>query len=146
MPATQAYSSQGTVLQVSVPASPPNFVTVGQTRGLTGPSVTWTIDDITTLTSPGNFKEKFPLMKDPMSVSFTLVYDSSSANVGIDYLRASNMATYGVLERFRIVTSALVPRTIGFYAYVTKFAFKHETNKVAEVDVELTLSGPVTFG
>ncbi len=140
MAATQAYTSQGTTLQVSISSV---FTDVPQCKGLTGPNVTWTIEDITTLSSPSNFKEKLPLMKDPGPVSFTLVYDS--ANAAIEYLRASNFAEFGVLETFKIITSATVPKTIGFTAYVTKFSFKHESNKAAAVDCELMLSGPVTF-
>ncbi len=140
MPATIGYSSQGTVLQVSISAV---YTTVGQPQGLTGPSISWTIEDISTLTSPSNFKEKLPLMKDPSTVAFTLIYDS--ANVAIEYLRASNFAATGTLEAFKIITSAVVPKTIGFSAYVTKFMFKHVVNKAAAIDVDLTLTGAVTF-
>ncbi len=140
MAATQAYTSQGTQLQVSISSV---FTTVPQAKGLMGPNVTWTIEDITTLSSPSNFKEKLPLMKDPGPVSFTLIYDS--ANAAIEYLRASNFAEFGVLEAFKIITSAPVPKTISFSAYVTKFNFKHESNKSAQIDVEITLSGPVSF-
>lgn len=140
MAATLAYSSQGTQLKVTISGTP---TIVPQAKGLTGPNVTWTIEDITTLSSPSNFKEKLPLMKDPGPVTFTLVYDP--ANTAIEYLRGSNFAEFGTLETFSIVTSSLTPKTIGFTAYVTKFAFKHESNKSAQVDVELTLTGPVSF-
>ncbi len=137
---TIAFSSQGSKLQVSISAVDTDIL---QIRGLTGPSVNWDIADITNLNSPGNFKEKLPLMKDPGKVTFTLIYDP--ANAAHEYLRASNAAEFGTLEAFKEIINSATPKTIGFSAYVTKFQFKLETNKPGEVDVELTLTGAITF-
>ena len=140
MPATVPYSSQGTKLQVSISSV---YTDINQIKGLTGPSIDWDIADTTTLSSPSNYKEKFPLMKDPGTVSFDLVYDP--ANAAQEYLRASNAASAGVLEAFKEILSDPGQATIGFSGYVTKFEFKNESAQTGMAHVEITCSGAVTF-
>lgn len=139
MPVTLPYSSQGTILQVSISAV---FTAVNQSRGFTGPTVNWTIEDITTLSSTGGFKEKFPVIKDPGTVAFDLVYNPADA--AHEYLRASNAANTGVLEAFKLIIPSPAPITLSFSGYVTKFEFDNQSIKVGLAKVDLTLSGAIT--
>jgi len=141
MSATISYSAQGTVLNVLM-GSPAVLTPILQSKGYTGPSINWTIEDITNLSSPGGFKEKKPVAKDPGPCSFDLIYNP--ADPAHEYLRASNAAAVSVLEHFTLVMSSVTPKTVTFDGYVTKFEFDNQAIKVGTVKVEITNSGPIT--
>lgn len=139
--ATTAFSSQLSVLKVTITATP---TTIPQLRGLRGPSFgNWDIRDITNLTSPSNYKEKLPIMKDPGTVASQMIWNP--ADSAQEYVRASNAAATAVLETFSEVLSNVDTSTIDFSAYVTKFEVTLNHGEEAIAELELTPTGAISF-
>jgi hypothetical protein len=138
MSATLAASSQGSQLKVSISSV---FTPITQAKGLTGPSITTDYKEITTLSSPSAFKEYQPIMKDPGPVSFDLVWNPADPTHA--YLLAANQNS--TLESFEEITTHLVPKTIAYSAYVSKFEFSATTGDVWMAKVELKATGAVTI-
>ncbi len=140
MPATVSYSSQTTQLSIKISS------TLTPIPGIVGfplPDIAWDLDDITNLTSPNNFKEKKPIMKDPTPFSFDMIYDP--ADTAQEAVRAANNATLAPLTDFSITLSDTGAATVAFQGYVTKFQIKAEKGKSLMVTVEITPTGAVTF-
>lgn len=130
------YSSQGSHLQVSISSS---FTTIPGARGISGPSTDWDIEDTTALDSPSGYHEFFPTAKKLGPVSFDLIFSYAEATHA--YLLASNASVTPVLEAFKLITSAAVPKTLAFSGYVVKFEPDHQSLKVAVVKTQIQPTG-----
>lgn len=134
------YTSQGTLLKVTISALATSIPGI---KGLKGPTINWDVKDTTALDAPSNFKTKKPIMKDPGTVTFQIKYDP--ADPTHEYLRNSNAASTPTLEAFTEVLSDTGAATITFSGYVTKFEYAAESGEILMADVEVTVTGAVTF-
>lgn len=137
---TTAYSSQGTQLKVKISGV---FTNIPGIVGLTGPSTQWAFENITNLGSTGFAEEVKPTTLTVRPVSFDMII-AEPANSAQEYLLISNNTAPPILEEFQEITSAGVPKTYGFFAYVSKADPIHATQKVGRYQIELTPSGVLT--
>src|SRR6185503_20498809 len=136
MSATNATTSQGSKLEVSVSSS---FHEIIQIVGWTGPSIVTDMADITNLGSPTAFKEWLPILKDGGNVSFDMFY--IPADTYHAYLRTANIN--GTLEAFKMTFVTSPAATISFSTYVTKFENKVQKGSPLMIGVELKVTGTI---
>ena len=133
---TVATSGQGSQLYVKISGI---YTEIPQLKNLNGPGMASDIADVSCLSSPGGFKEKKPLMKDPTTLTADLIWDPG--NAAHDYLRKSNAAYPSALEDFIEIASDTHATTCRFQGYVTKFDPKYSAQEVLMVSLEVTPTG-----
>lgn len=98
---TTAFSAQGT--QLYVKRAGLGWKEINQIKTMSGPGTTVKIADISTLSSPGGYEEKYPLMKNLSPVPLSLVWNP--ADTTIAYLETSNKTYQQPLEEFLQIAS-----------------------------------------
>jgi hypothetical protein len=138
MPATTAFSSQGSTLKISISGSPTAILNI---QDATVPQGVPEFDEITNLSSPSNFKEWLPILIDGGTVALTLVYNANDATH--QYVQAS--VTTQKLEVFEFDINGTGTHKFNFSAYVSKAENKFAKGKAGMMTVDLRITGPVTF-
>lgn len=141
---SSAISAYGTLLRRETSFGSGVFVTVAEVKGMTGPSMSTDVLDVTTHSSAssGAWREKRPSLIDPGEVSFPINFVPASAG----HKSLLSDFTTRALTNYKIVypdpglTEHLFPS-----CFMTQFSIKAETEGVLEAEITLTLSGAPTF-
>jgi predicted secreted protein len=72
-------TAKGTQFKISDLASPPNYVSIGQVRTITGITVKAHTVDVTTHDTPGFFRKFLAVILDPITASFDINFDHLDA-------------------------------------------------------------------
>lgn len=135
-------SAKGTLQKIGDGASPETFSTIGQVRSISGPSVTATVQDVTTHSTSGNWMEKLATLIDPGSVTFTINYDSAdsthqfASGLWNDMVNLTN-------RNFQTVFPSSAG-TLSYAAYVVSHAFDLPVDNVLAANIELAIDGEIT--
>lgn len=133
MPVT-ATTSQGILLKVNNSG----YQNIAQVVGITGPTSSWTFDDVTNLDSLA--AEVLPIILQGGSVTFDLIWNGGDTQHA--FIRAAHQAATKL--DFNVVWPFTVPITDQFFAYVGKFETKGEQGKAMRASCELMITGAVT--
>lgn len=135
-------SAKGTLQQIGDGASPEVFGTIGQVRSLSGPTTSVTVQDITTHSTAGNWREKLAVLLDPGTISFPINFDHADATHAFATGMWDDMIDL-VLRNFQTVLSGTAG-TLAYGAYITGHGFDLPVDNVRQVNVELTISGAIS--
>ena len=118
--------------------------TIAEVRDISGPAQVAEKDEVTNQSSPNFYKEWLPTLLDGGAVTFTCNFSPSdttqvSASGLLSFLQARGLRTWTLTP-----PSPYAANVIGFTAYVTKWDSKEPFSKAATLDIELTVTGPVT--
>lgn len=133
-PATQAFSSQGTKLEVKIASV---YQEVYEVYGLDNTGGESEEIDVTTMGSPGNTREKVLGFRDSGQYDFEL--NHLPADPTHQYLETAYKDR--TAEEFKITASDTGGETVEFTARVKKFARQYRTGEAAKVSVSLLLTG-----
>jgi hypothetical protein len=135
---TTAFSSQGSVLKITISGSPTPIPNI---QDATVPQGIPEFDEITNLSSPSNFKEWLPILIDGGTVALTIVYNANDPTH--QYVQGS--ITTQKLETFEFDVNGTGSHKFNFTAYVSKAENKFAKGKAGMFTVDLRITGPVTF-
>jgi hypothetical protein len=135
---SNAVSGPGWILADSV------IGTISEVRDISGPAQISEKDDVTNQSSLNFYKEWLATLLDGGAVTFVCNYIPGDASQGsttglLSFLHARGLRTWTLTP-----PSPNAAHVIGFTAYVTKWDLKTPVAKAATLDVELTVTGPVT--
>jgi len=135
-------SAKGTLQKIGDGASPEVFTTIGQVRSISGPSVSVTVQDVTTHSTAGNWMEKLATLIDPGTISFPINYDAEDATHAFATGMWSDLIA--LTERnFQTVLSGSAGE-LEYAAFVTGHAFDLPVDNVRQVTIELTITGEIS--
>lgn len=135
-------TAKGTLMKTGDAASPEVFTTIGQVRSISGPSVTATVQDITTHSTAGNWMEKLATLIDPGSISFPINFDSADATHAFATGLWNDMIAL-TKRNFQTVFAGSAG-TLAFAAYITSHAFDVPVDNVLQANIELAITGAIT--
>ena len=135
---SNAISGPGWILADSI------IGTIAEVRDISGPAQVAEKDEVTNQSSPNFYKEWIATLLDGGAVTFTCNYipgdASQDSSTGLlSFLQARGLRTWSITP-----PSPEESHVIGFTAYVTKWDTKFPFAKAATLDIELTVTGPVT--
>jgi len=136
-------SAKGTLVKIGDGASTEAFTTIGQVRSISGPSVTATVQDVTTHSTSGNWMEKLATLIDPGSVSFPINYDHSDAAHAFATGLWNDMVNL-TLRNFEIEFPTAVGQTLSISAYIASHSFDAPVDNVLQATIELSITGAIT--
>lgn len=140
---SNAVSGPGWLLQRSA-HSANVYTTLSEVRDISGPSQVLEKDEVTNQSSPNFYKEWITTLLDGGQVTFVVNYIPNDPTQNSVTGLLSWMQGRG-LQDFQIVPpSPNAARTIQFSAFVTKWDLKTPVAKAATLDIDLTVTGPVT--
>jgi len=140
--ASTGVAGPGWLLQHGTSGSGP-WTTITEVKDITGPSQTLEKDEITNQSSPSAYKEWVTTLLDGGDVTFKCVLVPGDATQDSVTGLLSWMQGRG-LQYWQIVPpGSYSAHTTAFTAYVTKWAPSFPVAKHAELDVTLTVTGPV---
>jgi len=139
-----AYTSFGTLLKLGDGASPETFTTIADVGDIKGPDFSADIEDVTTHSTSGAWREKIATLLSPGKLQLPLHFQPQAV---------THSYTAGLLKdfanrtkrNFQIVLKDPGTTTWTFAAYVTSFKMQHPVAGIIKADVELTLTGPPTL-
>jgi hypothetical protein len=117
---------------------------IAEVKDIAGPGQVAEKDDVTNQSSPNFYKEWIPTLIDGGVVTFVCNYIPGDASQGstsglLSFLHARGIRTWTLTP-----PAPLAAHVIGFTAFVTKWDPKEPYSKAAQLDIELSVSGPVT--
>jgi len=134
--AVTAVSSLGTTLKRE-------GVTIANVKGISGPSLTRDLADVTNLLSPNGFEEVMPTILRTGDVTFSLSFDAG--NTQHTTLRSDVVAA--VAKNFSIVFPVPVSgsqQTHSFTAFVTSYGNEFELESEITADITLKPTSTIT--
>lgn len=137
---TQAVAAIGTQLLKGDGGSPENFTAVAEVMKLKGPQESMATIDVTNLDSVNGTKEFIQGLHDGGTVTFTVNYRTTH-----EPLRVFGPASNYKIQLPAVGSPAVTLGHLSFQAVVTKFSRDFDETKQLTVDLELQVSGVVTF-
>ncbi len=148
--ATTYQLGKGSTLAIIPPSG--TSTVISQLSKITFSAAKTSFVDITNLTSPGNYKEQAPTIKDPGTVTVTGIWmPPSSSSVSGDPGQIAVTAAFeaqtlcAFLLQFPVQGTQTTGPQRTFSAYVsTRPQMDAQTTEVIDFNFDLTVSGPVT--
>lgn len=144
MPASEAISSFGILLQMGDGADPEVFTTIAEVRDISPPELTRDTEETTHHTSPGGWEELLGTLKRSGEVTFEVNWlptdATHNASDGILSLYDS-----GEITNFQIIFPDSGTTTWAFAAIVTKFQPTGAVAGVLRGNVTFKPTGPVSL-
>lgn len=142
---TQAIPAYGTLLKRGASpsgTSPNTYTTLGEVKGISGPSTEVSTIDVTTHSSAasGNYREFIPSLIDPGTIDVDLNWvpnDTTHGNIWTD-LTSRTKRDWQIITP---TTSAASGATVSFAAYVTAFPREFPTDDVMSAKISLRITG-----
>jgi hypothetical protein len=120
------------------------YTTLTEVRDISGPPQALEKDEVTNQSSPNFYKEWITTLLDGGSVTFTCNFVPGDATQNSATGLLSWMQGRGLQDWQITPPSPNSAHTITFSAYVTKYETKFPVAKAATLDIDLTVTGPVT--
>lgn len=144
MPATVAYSGPGFKLQLGSAAGDSGvFTTVAAVKDISGPNITFDINDITNQDSPDGYEEIIPSLAHGGEVDFDCIYDPDNAtqdeDSGLIWL-ANNKTKRG----YRVLLQTPSQAYWSFDAYCVGVQYKGPVTNVETLTIKLRITGKPT--
>lgn len=144
MPDIDAVAAINTYFQVESDSSPGTYVTVSGVKDINGPSISATVEDITTHSQDDPWKRKKPTLLDGGTITFDLVFNPT------DQTQDHNAGVLGYFEnrtekniRLQFPDGALT-RWLA-KGYFVKFGIKAAVAGVLLASVDFEVDGKPTF-
>lgn len=144
---TDAYIGQGTLLQRGDGGGTEIFTTIAEVLSIAGPSLSRDVIDVTTMDSPGEWREFIAGLKDGGEITFDVIYDPVDPTIepGAGLLSEFALASGSAATNYQLVFPDPGATTWTFPAILTGF----ETNEVIDdkvtASVTLKISGEPTL-
>ena len=118
---------------------------IAEVRDISGPAQVAEKDEVTNQSSPNFYKEWLATLLDGGAVTFVCNYIPGDASQDqatglLSFLQARGLRTWTITP-----PSPNAAHVITFTAYVTKWDSKFPVAKAATLDIDLTVTGPVTI-
>jgi Lambda phage tail tube protein, TTP len=117
---------------------------IAEVKDIAGPAQVAEKDDVTNQSSPNFYKEWIPTLLDGGVVTFTCNYIPGNASQGSGSGMLHLQQTRALGTWTLTPPAPLAPHVVSFTAYVTKWDPKEPYSKAAQLDIELSVTGPVT--
>ncbi len=136
---TAATAGVGSAFKRSDMASAPTFATVAEVNSITGPTMTRSTIDVTSLDSSGGYREFITGFRDGGTVSLSMNFTPTGYG--------SLLSDFGsaTLRDYQIVLSDTGATTFDFSALVTEIPLDIPTDDKITCTVTLKISGAVTM-
>ncbi len=141
---SNAVSGPGWLLQHSAHGAGV-FTTLSEVRDIAGPAQILEKDDVTNQSSPNFYREWISTLLDGGSVTFVTNYIPGDSTQNSVTGLLSWMQGRGIQDFQIVPPSPNAARIIAFSAFVTKWDPKFPHGKAATLDIDLTVTGPVTI-
>ena len=134
--------AKGTLQQLGDAASPEVFTTIAQVRSISGPSVSATVQDITTHSTAGNWMERLATLVDPGEISFAVNLDLADAT----HAFATGLwnLLINLTERNYQTVFPSSAGTLAYAAYVSSHGFDAPVDNVLQGNMALAIDGAIT--
>lgn len=137
MPATNAHSSQGTIVEVFIT---PDYEQIPYLVNAPSPAIRLAFDDITNLDSPEGFPERMAVGKEFTTVSYEGIWDGD--NTVIQFLQSASANQ--TLCTFRETLTDVGATTVAFQGYVS-IEIRPETRRAVRVTYTVEVTGDITI-
>lgn len=112
-------------------------ITTGQIRNITGPGVSGTDVDTTTMDSSSNYRTFVPGLLDPGEVSFSLVYDPASTT----HTRLARFMGERLSTTFKVYHGSTAGNEDSFVGYIKGLSREIPMDDLITADVTIKVSG-----
>lgn len=136
------HSAKGALLKLGDGASPEVFTTISQVRSISGPAAKATVQDITTHSTSGNWREKLSTIIDPGNLTFNINYDPADS-IHAFATGIWNLLINLTLRNYKLVFSASAG-TLAFAGYQTSHVFSVPVDNVLDAALDLVITGAIT--
>jgi len=147
---TNAIAAYGTLLKRGAASSGSNtfstYATIGEVKGIKGPSTEVSTIDVTTHSSAasGNYREFIPSLIDPGTIDVELNWAPADSTHALLWTDLTNRTKRDFLIQTTANSSGASAQML-FAAYVTNFAKEFATDDVQTATITLKITGAITL-